>query len=262
MSRNKTNMYDVDAHIAEIYDAQQNNTDDIILLKKLIGERRSLNILEPFCGTGRIFFPLAEDGHTITGLDQAKGLLDAAARKVPEGFGDRITLQHADVLEGGWPRGFDLVILGGNCFYELATPEEQESCIRYAAESLKSGGYVYVDNDHMEGELASSWTTPGITEAFPTGKCADGTDIKSFWEVVWYDMQNRLARFRRKTEVTYPDGTTTSTEYIQQKHPVSMPEVRGWLEGNGFVVENIFGDREGNQYSESSPRAIFWAVKK
>ena len=34
-----------------------------------------------------------------------------------------------------------------------------------------------------------------------------------------------------------------------------------WLEKYGFVVEQIFGDRAGDPYTETSNRAIFWAKK-
>ncbi len=75
MSQNKTNIYNIEPHVAEVYDQQQTFTDDIELLKRLIGDRSLLCILEPFCGTGRILIPLAEDGHNLVGLDQAKGLV-------------------------------------------------------------------------------------------------------------------------------------------------------------------------------------------
>jgi hypothetical protein len=70
-----------------------------------------------------------------------------------------------------------------------------------------------------------------------------------------------LARFRRVTKVTLPDGNTAEREYVQQKHPVSAVEVRAWLKTHGFTVEQVYGDRSGSPYTEGSPRAIFWAVK-
>jgi SAM-dependent methyltransferase len=154
MFRNTTNMYDIEAPITEIYDQKENNTDDVELIRKLIGDQDSLNILEPFCGTWRILIPLALDGHSIVGIDSARGMLERARYKIKqlsEAVRRNITLTEADVVGEGWPTDFDLVILGGNCFYELATPEEQERCIIKAANSLKPGGHVYIDNDHMEG---------------------------------------------------------------------------------------------------------------
>lgn len=42
----------------------------------------------------------------------------------------RISLFETDVLQGEWAYGeFDLVILSGNCFYELSTPEEQKKAL-------------------------------------------------------------------------------------------------------------------------------------
>ncbi len=32
-----------------------------------------------------------------------------------------------------------------------------------------------------------------------------------------------------------------------------------WLEAHGFVIEQLYGDRAGNPYTETSKRAIFWA---
>jgi hypothetical protein len=59
LSYNATNMYDVDAHVAEIYDQVDTQTGDIALLRGFLGPARGLRILEPFCGTGRILIPPA-----------------------------------------------------------------------------------------------------------------------------------------------------------------------------------------------------------
>jgi hypothetical protein len=183
------------------------------------------------------------------------------------------------VITTEWPSGFDLVILGGNCLYELATPEEQEYVIRSAEASLKPGGYVYVDNDHMEGELDLSWQQAGIRSGFPTGTCVDGTQVESTTETIWFDVHARLAKFHRTTRIDFPgsggvgghrppahrfgtSGKGFEVEYVQQKHPVSAVEVQAWLERYGFFIEKTFGNRAGNPYTPASERAIFWARKK
>jgi SAM-dependent methyltransferase len=262
---NNAFMYDVTPYVAEIYDQSETYTDDVQLIQNLLQGSGPLNILEPFCGTGRILIPLALAGHTLVGLDKAAGMLlraRAKIEKLDKNIQRNVSLAEADVVEGNWPISFDLVILGGNCFYELASPEEQEKCIRNAASALKPGGYVYVDNNHMEGELDPAWQVPGIRAGFPTGVCADGTLVESWTETIWFDVPNRLAKFRRLTKVTLPDGNTVEHEYFQQKHPVSTAEVRIWLEKHGFVIEHLYGDRKGNPYSNESSRAIFWARKR
>ncbi len=264
MSYNSTNGYDVDPHVAEIYDQLETYRDDVALIRRLLGARPALRILEPFCGTGRILIPLALEGHDLVGLDQSAGMLDRAREKVrrlPQAVQQRIVLTRADVTDGKWPGAFDGVILGANCFYELATPEEQERCIALAAESLNPGGYVYVDNNHMEGALDEDWQDLGVVKQTLSGICRDGTKVEGAMETIWYDVPRRLARFRRRVVVTLPDGRIVKREYIQQKHPVSMVEVQTWLERHGFTVERLYGDRAGTPYTRKSRRAIFWAKK-
>lgn len=257
-------MYDITPHIAEIYDQSETYTDDVELIQTLIQGSGHLRILEPFCGTGRILIPLAQAGHSIVGLDNAAGMLLHARQKIQRLDHDtqeKTSLFQADVVEESWPENFDLVILGGNCFYELSSPDEQEKCIIKAASALKPGGHIYVDNNHMEGELDLSWQLPGIRAGFPTGICSDGTSVESWVETVWFDVPKRLAKFRRITKVKFPDGKGIEQEYFQQKHPVSTGEVRSWLEAHGFVIEQLCGDRKGNPYTTESDRAIFWARK-
>ena len=262
VSVNETNMYDVNRCVAEFYDLHETYTDDVELVRRLIGERGPLRVLEPFCGTGRILIPLAQDGHELTSMDQGVAMLERCRAKVerlPSDVQQRIALLEADVTAAAWPRGFDLVVLGGNCFYELATADEQEGCIASAVASLKPGGWVYVDNNHMEGDLAEAWQQPGVSEAFPTGTLPDGTRLAGTGGLVWCDPKARLIRSRRTVTVTRPDGTSTTKAWIQQKHPPSTPEMRGWLAAHGFAVEQLFGDRHGSPYTETSGRAIFWA---
>lgn len=265
MSQNLTNTYETDLPIAEIYDQVETQTDDVELIRSLIEGRGGLRILEPFCGTGRILIPLALDGHQLVGIDQAKCMLDRAREKIADlaqEVRESITLIQADVTKTSWPQDFHLVILGANCFYELASPEEQEGCIASAAAALRPGGYVYLDNNHMEGDLADSWRQPCVTKGFPTGTCSDGTRVEGACETTWYDAKVRLVRFRRAVTVTRPDGSTMSKEWTQQKHPPSTDEMRTWLGKHGFVIEHLYGDRSANPYIETSHRAIFWARKK
>ncbi len=260
------NSYDADPHIAESFDQIETQTDDIALLRRLIGKTGPWNIFEPFCGSGRIFIPLAADGHTLVGLDLAQTMLDRARAKMaqlPAEVQRRITLICGDATAADWPGGFDLVLLGGNCFYELGCARQQEGCIASAARALKPGGYVYVDNDHMEGPLLDSWQRPGKgVTPFPGGLCGDGTRMQGTSETIWTDPAARIWLARRGTTAVRLNGTSETYEWIQWKHPVSTDEVAGWLAKHGFAVERLFGDRKGNPYTPQSPRAIFWARKK
>jgi len=261
-----TDQYDADDYCAEVYDLYETRMEDVELLRGLIGDARPLRILEPFCGTGRILIPLACDGHKLVGIDRAGAMLRRAQIKIEQLSPDvqgRITLHQADVIETVWPGEFDVVVLGGNCFYELASPAQQEACIASAAAALKPGGHIFVDNDHMDGELAESWRQVGQRQALGVrGTCADGTRVEGASETIWFDAPKRLWRAKRWTTVIFPDGQEKTTEWTQQKHPVSFGEVEGWLTGHGFVIDRTFGDRFGNPCASESTRATFWATKQ
>ena len=124
----------------------------------------------------------------------------------------RVTFRRADVIEDEWPNGFDVVLLAANCLYELATAQEQEHCIKCAAEALVPGGHLYLDNDHMEGELDPSWCRSGIRQnVFPTGICADGTRVWDSSEVIWYDKALSVDSLSKNGDDRNPRRTSLQT---------------------------------------------------
>ena len=256
MAQNTDSWYEADARAAEYYDHIETGTDDIDFIRSRIEGLGRLRILEPFCGTGRILIPLAQDGHEIVGMDKARHMLDRAKMKIaqlPNEVQGRITLMQADVIASEWPKDFDVVVLGGNCFYELSTPLEQEERIASAARSLKVGGHIFVDNDHMEGDLAEDWARidPEM-KMKELAILANGIRLLGGCQTIGCDIHGRIWRAIRKTILVFPDGHTLEKEYIQQKHPVSIVEVRGWLDAHGFVIEC---------YNETPTRATYWGQK-
>ena len=71
-----------DPLLAELYDQSETYTDDVDLIRRLIGNRGPFNILECFSGTGRLLVPLAYDGHKMTGIDIAASMSKRAFEKI------------------------------------------------------------------------------------------------------------------------------------------------------------------------------------
>jgi SAM-dependent methyltransferase len=263
---NEKRAYDMDACIAEIYDQIETQTDDVALLRILIGEKKKMLIFEPFFGTGRIAIPLSQDGQNVVGMERSGFMIQRARekmRRLSDDVKKRIVILHGDVLKADWQSRFDVVLLCGNCLYEVASAAEQEQLVRKANYSLKQGGYVYVDNNHMEGDLDVSWQRPPgqVRKAFPNGTCADGTKIEGATETIQYDVPARIVQSRRTITITKPSSEIILKEWFEQCHPPSKCEVEGWLRKYGFKIEKLYGDRLGNPYCDSSDRAIFWAAK-
>jgi len=252
-----------DPLLAELYDQSETETADVELIRMLIGDSQPLRILECFSGTGRILIPLAEDGHVVVGIEIAPAMNARALAKIKKLKGNiqrRITLIVQDVLEGCWGEGYNVVILGGNAFYELPSALSQERCIKLALDSLAPGGRLFLDNEDKKEPLTQD--TTGESWIGLKGKGTDGTYGELLCRVTSVDVENQVADIERSWYTRSSDGTESRTIYTSHKRPVSAAEVEGWLQKHNFEVVEKLGDRQGNPYTSDSNRAIFWARKK
>lgn len=266
MSINEVNPYDVESHVPEIYDQEETQTHDVKFIMKLLQNTNCRTILEPFCGTGRILLPLAAEGYEVVGIDSSAGMLKRLReklRRLPGSTQERIDIIKSDLTVSDWPKGFDAVLLAGNCLYELADVSEQQDVVRKAADSLKPQGFLFVDNDNMEGELAESWCRIGLeAESFPSGLCRDGTQLQGYTRTTWVDRERRIWRAQRRLEVIYPNGRKEERRWHVQNHPVSANEISNWLQANAMKILRIFGGtKDGKKFQKGSKRVTFWTQK-
>jgi len=249
--------------LAELYDQSETYTDDVELIRRLIGDCGPLNILECFSGTGRILIPLAQDGHRITGIEIAPAMNARAAAKIAK-LGDdvrsRVTLKVQDVLDGEWGFGYDLVIMSDNAFYELPSARMQERCIQFAREALLSGGRLFLDNDDYKGD----WSRGpfGKEGTIFDGEGADGTFGRSTVDSLRFDEEDGILYMKHTWFTRSSHGAESYIEYLSSTHPASAKEIEDWLKKYGFHILQMFGDRQGNPYTEESNHAIFWARKQ
>ncbi|WBW99779.1 class I SAM-dependent methyltransferase [Oceanirhabdus sp. W0125-5] len=218
-------------------------------------------MLECFCGTGRILIPIAVEGHKICGIDLSPNMLNRAINKVnslDEEVQERITLKQEDVLEGNWGKGYDLIIIGCNAFYELPSAELQERCIKKAYEALREGGLLFIDNNDYKGDWGRSdfLNERNIFQ----GECSDGTIGKYTLKQHSFDEKNNILHYSHKLYIS-KDNKKFTFEYKSRKHPVTAEEVKGWLDKYNFNILNFFGSRNGEEYNRKSSRAIFLAEK-
>lgn len=251
-----------DPVLADIYDQEETGSADVELIRTLLLSQTRLSILECFSGTGRILIPLAQDGHRLTGIEVSDSMTARAHAKLAalsQGVQSRVSLVVADVLTNDWGEGHEVVLLGGNCLFELPSPESQEECIRRASGALVSGGYAFIDTTDGSGhgadpsEIGTEWT--GLA-----GTAADGTYAKLSARVMDVDAKG-VAHFTRTWFTKRPDGAEKTVQYTACKYPVSGDEVGVWLREYGFEILEKYQDYARTPYRGDSGRAIFWARK-
>jgi SAM-dependent methyltransferase len=244
----------------EIYDLEENGTDDILLLLSLLGNQ-SLKVLEAACGTGRILIPIAKAGHQIHGFDLDEYMMSRIPDKA-KGL-NNLTYGYMDALHSDWGNAYDAVILAGNILLNLESDipnsEAQQILIQKAADCLKVNGHVFMD--------FGLFAHPDKVFSKDNGRVIfEGTDsngISGKYIVIGdsYNAVTQLAAGRRRIELIMPDGHQEVLHQNWQKHIPTLVQVHKWLEKAGLAVELEYGSYDRQPITESTSRSIIYARK-
>jgi SAM-dependent methyltransferase len=102
-------------------------------------------ILELGCGTGRLAFPLAEDGFEVVGIDRSRPMLAVAESKrrvaAPE-VASRIELVEGDMRDVALARTFHLILVAGRSFAHLLAVGDQRRCLQNVHRHLDRAGLL------------------------------------------------------------------------------------------------------------------------
>jgi len=132
---------------ARFYDHDYRDYDDDLSLILEVADECHGQAIELGCGTGRVLLPLADAGHSVTGVDISLALLAVARRKVAaSGLGERVRLAQDDLRNlNQEPNTFAFAVCTSNTLMHLSSPTEQLDCLRSAHRVLKPGGCLLVD---------------------------------------------------------------------------------------------------------------------
>ncbi len=132
-------------------DEQQPHDEDasqaqIAALLDLLGSGPN-DVLDLGCGAGRVLLPLADAGHSLTGIDRDEGTLASCKRKLDEAH-RTAKLIHADFLDRDqFPRGrFNAVLCLGNTIMTIWEVDTAVKLLARAAEVLSPGGIIALDD--------------------------------------------------------------------------------------------------------------------
>jgi ubiquinone/menaquinone biosynthesis C-methylase UbiE len=139
-----------ESRLAALYDVfyPPAQRDDFAFYLPLVMSARA--VLDVGCGTGALLHMARESGHAgrLCGLDPAAGMLNQARQR-----SDIESLQ-GDLSSVAWDREFDLVVMTGHAFQELAGDNEIRAALAAIQRALVDGGRFAFE---MRNPLDRAW---------------------------------------------------------------------------------------------------------
>lgn len=206
------------------------------LIRRTLAPSPLRSALDLACGSGRHTRALCKYVWTV-GLDLSMPLLQVAVSEspgLPFVRGDMRELPFAN-------NAFDLVINLFTSFGYFASDDENRLVLSEVHRVLRErGGFVldYLNADQVRARLV------------PLDRRRVGDRVVT--------QHRRITAGGRYVEKTI-SATGFEHSYIERVRLFEPDELRCLLRSAGFVIETEFGDYAGNQLTEISPRAIFFA---
>jgi SAM-dependent methyltransferase len=250
------------AALARLYDLDLADDPGDLDLYLALADRADGPILELAVGTGRLAIPLAEAGHTVTGIDLDPAMLDRArSRARTLARGDRLTLVEADLVGLRLPDAgrYGLAFIALNSLLVLPTRKAQRAALRALVEHLAPGGLAVVDvwlpdaDDlaRFDGRIILEW--PRLDPE--TGWIVTKADSAQ------HDAAKGIVTLTTIFEEGGQGGPTRRWVRRDRLRLVSAAELRDFAEDAGLIVEQLAGGYDLGPMGSGSERAVLLAVK-
>lgn len=251
--------------IAEYYD--QENLKHPMLEQDVpffLGQlpKKPKSILEIAVGTGRAAIPLAQAGHRVVGVDYAQDMLRIARRKRDSvGLGEQeLKLISGDVLRLNLRQRFDWVCIFFNTFLAFTTIEQQDRVLQNCVRHLKPRGRFWIDIFQPDLKLLARSETLGLEPTVFHVPRYDRTVVKTTDIHPSPHRQVQRVTFRYTWVNAYGGEHHESTEFDMAW--IFPRELQLLLERNGLRIERLYGNYDGSEVDDESPRLIARCCRK
>ncbi len=226
-------------------------------------QRQGDPVLELGCGTGRVLLRLAQEGHSVVGLDLSEAMLARCRAKLesePPDLRRRLRLVHANMTSFDLGEKFRLVIIPFRPFQHLLEVEEQLACLHSVARHLAPGGRLILDFFHtdprrMHDPVFLEESPPHAGAALPDGRTVTLTErVRAFHRA---EQRNDVEMFYH---VLHPDGRAERLVFAFTVRYFFRYEVEHLLARCGFRVVELFGDFDRSPLADASPEMVFVAA--
>jgi len=221
----------------------------------------TLPLLELGCGTGRLLFPLASNGHNILGLDISSEMLKIARRKLRKEYPslkDNIEFIKGDMRDFNLKKSFGGVLIAFNTFMHLLTIEEQDRCLSCVYRHLEQKGRLIVSVTNITPELISSKDYYCHNSLFAIEEF--GGYLHKY-ETRFFDTVHQLIKLNIFYDIIDKSGGVN--RYVREMllryfHRYEMERL---FISCGFKIEALYGDYDFSSFKENSPYMI-WVLEK
>jgi len=243
----------------EYYDAEYEHMNmlrqDVPFFLGHLPKKRQ-DVLELAVGTARAAIPLAQAGHRVVGVDIDSRMLTIARRKRDAvGLSEREPeLRKMDVLKLNLGRKFDWICLFFNTFLAFTTLEQQDRLLRNVVKHLKPRGRFWLDIFFPDASrMAEAKSVDLHPQAF---------FVPRYGRTVHHTatVTRNLSRQLQRVTFNYKWFDERGHEHLERTEfdlTFLYPrELQILLERNGLRVLKMYGNYDGSELRDNSPRMI------
>jgi ubiquinone/menaquinone biosynthesis C-methylase UbiE len=234
-------------------------TEDIPFYREMVA-RAGEPILDVMCGTGRVLLPLAEAGHTLTGIDSSQAMLDIAHEHVrAAGVQQRVTLVQGDIRTAELPaHQFTLAFVAVNSFMHLERVKDQLAALETMRHALVSDGVIVLDLFNPNpAELAQEDNRLVLEREFDL----DGRRVLKF-VASETDLATQINAMTYLFDEIDEQGIVTRRTTSFNLRWFYRYELEHLLARAGFMLLSLYGSYDLDTYYANSDRLIVLATPR
>ena len=214
-----------------MYDAECPwSTDDDFFLRA-IDQSRASRVVDLGCGTGRLAIGIAALGHTVTGIDPAPAMLDAA-RARPDADRVEWILGTSEMLSTS---GYETAVMTSHVAQNFVSDDSWNRVLVDLHRSLRPAGILAFDSRDPVARKWDSWNPADSRRSVKT--------VRAQTVIHWTEV-DAVVQMGEGTTVTFthhyefPDTELLSTSTLRFR---SAAEIRDSLSLAGFTIVDVFG---------------------
>lgn len=238
---------------------KRNTEREIEFIESIIGERRRLRILDIACGFGRHSIPLAEEGHSVLGVDYSNYMVGKARERVSHIDVDASFIW-GDMRDLSVPmRQFDLVLQMFTSFGYFESIDDDLRTLQSVCRVLAEHGQYILDVNNIESFsrriLDSTQEKSPPIASIVYKQALGGVEVQ---HTLRLNTQTNIVHLTRE----WVDSGGISHKYVVRWRLYTLVQLQDLFTSVGLKIIQIYGDYNGATLDEKSPRMILVAERQ